>query len=173
MNSALLNFDFKIGFLEHSRITALRMTVLELMVALFSVYFVYAYIQTKYWVANNIIALAFTINSIENWLVGNFRYIALIFGGLICYDVFFVFSSDVMMTVATGLDLPLKLLFPISSGQFAMLGLGDIIIPGLFSSMCLRSDLITAFSLGKEKAIKDGVKNDTGVLAKYIEKEMT
>jgi minor histocompatibility antigen H13 len=54
-----------------------------------------------------------------------------------------------------------------------MLGLGDIIIPGLFSSLCLRCDLITAFVLGKEKAIKDGVKNDTGVLAKYIEKEMT
>ncbi len=76
------------------------MTFLELAVALFSVYLVYTYIQTKYWVANNMIALAFAIYAIENWLVGSFKHVALIFGGLIAYDVYFVFASDVMMTVA-------------------------------------------------------------------------
>jgi len=92
------------------------MTILELGVTLFSAYLVYAYIQTKFWVANNIIAIAFTIHAIENWLVGNFKHIALIFVGLLCYDVYFVFASDVMMTVATGVDLPIKILFPAASG---------------------------------------------------------
>lgn len=33
-----------------------------------------------------------------------------------------------------------------------MIGLGDIIIPGLLCSMCLRSDLINAFNSCKETA---------------------
>jgi minor histocompatibility antigen H13 len=69
-------------------------------------------VMTKFWVANNIIAIAFTIHCIENWLVGNIKYIAFIFAGLICYDVYFVFASDVMMTVARGVELPIKILFP-------------------------------------------------------------
>lgn len=52
-----------------------------------------------------------------------------------------------------------------------MLGLGDIIIPGLLCSMCIRHDLIQAFKLGREKAIKDGVTDDQKV-GEYIEKEM-
>jgi minor histocompatibility antigen H13 len=95
---------------------ALRMTFLELAVALMSVYFVYTYVQTKFWVANNMIAICFTVNCIENWLVGNIKHIALIFGGLIAYDVYFVFASDVMMTVAQKVELPLKLLFPVGNG---------------------------------------------------------
>ena len=41
-----------------------------------------------------------------------------------------------MVTVARSFDAPVKLLFPkdifASEYQFAMLGLGDIVIPGLF-----------------------------------------
>jgi hypothetical protein len=141
-NAALLNWDQPIPFLSNVRFNSLRMTYLEALVLLFSMYFVYTYVQTKYWVANNMISIAFTIYAIENWLVGNFKYIGLIFSGLIAYDTYFVFASEVMMTVAKGVDLPLKLLFPAGSGQFAMLGLGDIIIPGLLCSMCIRYDLI-------------------------------
>lgn len=52
-----------------------------------------------------------------------------------------------------------------------MIGLGDIIIPGLFVSMCIRYDLITAFKIGKEKALKDGIK-DSEKLKAIIDKEM-
>ncbi len=98
------------------------------------------------------IAVAFTIYAIENWLVGSTRDIFVVFAGLIAYDVYFVFASDVMLTVAQGMQLPLKILLPVDQGMknFAMIGLGDIIIPGLFSSMCLRCDLISAFKLGKK-----------------------
>lgn len=41
-----------------------------------------------------------------------------------------------MVTVAKSLDAPIKLLFPIdlttSPPKFSMLGLGDIVIPGIF-----------------------------------------
>lgn len=55
--------------------------------------------------------------------------------------------------------------------SFAMLGSGDIIIPGLFCSMCLRCDLINAFNMGRQKAIEDGIK-DKAKLVPYIDKEM-
>lgn len=48
-----------------------------------------------------------------------------------------------MVTVAKGIDAPIKLLAPKpgSSRDFAMLGLGDIVVPGLVIALCLRFDL--------------------------------
>lgn len=54
----------------------------------------------------------------------------------------------------------------------AMLGLGDIVIPGLLASMCIRSDLVTAFREGKERALKDGVRNDLELVGNYVAKQM-
>jgi len=50
-----------------------------------------------------------------------------------------------MVSVATSLDLPIKLLWPKSMTfsslrGFTMLGLGDIVIPGVFVSLALRYD---------------------------------
>jgi hypothetical protein len=55
------------------------------------------------------------VYAIENWLVGSFRNILLIFAGLMLYDFYFVFHTDVMMTVAESMVLPIKLLFPLST----------------------------------------------------------
>lgn len=65
-----------------------------------SSYIAFIYVKTNFWVANNIFAICFAVYAIETWLVGNFKHIFLIFGGLILYDLIFVFGSDVMMTVA-------------------------------------------------------------------------
>ena len=51
-----------------------------------------------------------------------------------------------MVKVATSLDAPIKILWPKSTSfsttrGFTMLGLGDIVIPGLFISLALRYDL--------------------------------
>lgn len=50
-----------------------------------------------------------------------------------------------MVSVATKADLPIKLLWPkslyvTSSKDFVMLGLGDVVIPGLFIALALRYD---------------------------------
>lgn len=50
-----------------------------------------------------------------------------------------------MVKVATSLDVPIKLLWPKSmtfgtEGGFTMLGLGDVVIPGLFIALALRYD---------------------------------
>ena len=62
--------------------------------------------------------------------------------GLFFYDIFWVFGTDklltgdsVMVTVAKSLDAPIKLLFPKTLAaeklEFSILGLGDIVIPGI------------------------------------------
>lgn len=113
-----------------------------------AVYFTYVYIETNHWIANNVIAVCFAIYSIENWQVGNFKILAIVFISLIMYDTYFVYGSDVMMTVAQGISLPIKILMPSSSNPkaFSMIGIGDIVIPGLMSSMCIRCDLIKTFN---------------------------
>jgi minor histocompatibility antigen H13 len=49
-----------------------------------------------------------------------------------------------MVTVAKNIDAPIKLLAPRSSSpsgiDFAMLGLGDVVVPGLMVALCLRFD---------------------------------
>jgi len=55
-----------------------------------------------------------------------------------------VFGTDVMVTVAKNFDAPIKLLFPkdifAEVFEFSMLGLGDIVIPGVFIALLLRYD---------------------------------
>ncbi|PNX91774.1 signal peptide peptidase-like protein, partial [Trifolium pratense] len=52
--------------------------------------------------------------------------------GLFVYDIFWVFFTPVMVSVAKSFDAPIKLLFPTADLKrpFSMLGLGDIVIPG-------------------------------------------
>jgi minor histocompatibility antigen H13 len=50
-----------------------------------------------------------------------------------------------MVSVATSLDVPIKLMWPksisfASDRGFTMLGLGDIVIPGVFVALALRYD---------------------------------
>jgi minor histocompatibility antigen H13 len=53
-----------------------------------------------------------------------------------------------MVTVAKSFDGPIKLLFPRklptldAKGEFSLLGLGDIVIPGLFVALLLRFDAV-------------------------------
>ncbi len=59
-----------------------------------------------------------------------------------------------MVKVATNLDVPIKLLWPKSllfSGErgFTMLGLGDIVIPGMFVATALRYDYYRASRHGQ------------------------
>ncbi len=53
--------------------------------------------------------------------------------GLFFYDIFWVYGTDVMLTVAKNLNAPIKLLFPIDLAavppKLSLLGLGDIVIP--------------------------------------------
>lgn len=53
-------------------------------------------------------------------------------------DIFWVFGNDVMMTVATKVEAPVKFIYTAPPSDtpkpypFSVLGLGDVVIPGLF-----------------------------------------
>ncbi|KAK3996486.1 signal peptide peptidase-domain-containing protein [Cladorrhinum sp. PSN332] len=64
----------------------------------------------------------------------------LVLWGLFVYDVVMVFYTPYMITVAQKLDAPIKLVFEGPSGS-SMLGLGDIVVPGMLMGIALRFDL--------------------------------
>jgi len=113
---------------------------------------VYFYAISKWWILNNVIGLCFCIQGIAFLSLGNYLNGCVLLGGLFIYDVFWVFGTDVMITVAKGLDAPIKLLFPkdifAEVFEFSMLGLGDIVIPGIFIALLLRYDAFR-FTKGK------------------------
>lgn len=102
------------------------------------------YIGSKHWICSNILGLAFSISGITFLSLGSYKVGAILLCGLFLYDIFWVFGTDVMVTVAKSFDAPIKLLFPrdIFAAEFkhSMLGLGDIVIPGVFVALLLRFD---------------------------------
>ncbi|RDA91210.1 hypothetical protein CP533_3380 [Ophiocordyceps camponoti-saundersi (nom. inval.)] len=69
---------------------------------------------------------------------------SLVLVGLFFYDIVMVFYTPYMLTVATKLDVPIKLTFQ-SAGRRSMLGLGDIVLPGMLMAWALRLDLYMHF----------------------------
>eukprot|EP01053_Blabericola_migrator_P005597 Blabericola_migrator_1__5596@NODE_2849_length_2288_cov_294_107159_g1786_i0_p1_GENE_NODE_2849_length_2288_cov_294_107159_g1786_i0NODE_2849_length_2288_cov_294_107159_g1786_i0_p1_ORF_typecomplete_len424_score86_03Peptidase_A22B/PF04258_13/4_6e03Peptidase_A22B/PF04258_13/4_4e78SPP/PF06550_11/2_1e03SPP/PF06550_11/3e03SPP/PF06550_11/3_9e07PriA_3primeBD/PF17764_1/20PriA_3primeBD/PF17764_1/41_NODE_2849_length_2288_cov_294_107159_g1786_i06651936 len=100
------------------------------------------WLLTKAWALHNLMAIAFCTQAINMISVGTFKIASILLVGLFFYDVFWVFGTEVMVKVATGFDAPVKLLFPISQSpvKYSLLGLGDIVIPGIFIAMTLRFD---------------------------------
>jgi minor histocompatibility antigen H13 len=105
------------------------------------------YILKKHWIANNLLGLAFAVNGVELLHLSNVVTGVILLGGLFFYDIFWVFGTDVMVTVAKSFEAPIKLVFPqdllvngLGATNFAMLGLGDIVIPGIFIALLLRYD---------------------------------
>ncbi|MBN3304055.1 HM13 protein, partial [Amia calva] len=106
------------------------------------------YVLKKHWIANNLFGLAFALNGVELLHLNNVSTGCILLGGLFVYDVFWVFGTNVMVTVAKSFEAPIKLVFPqdllergLGASNFAMLGLGDIVIPGIFIALLLRFDV--------------------------------
>ncbi|SPO25523.1 related to Minor histocompatibility antigen H13 [Ustilago trichophora] len=130
-------------------------------VALFAVsaLLVGVYLVTKNWIISNLLALSLSLNAIALMSLDSFRTGAIMLGGLFVYDIFWVFATPVMVSVARNFDAPIKIVWPknilealwaLQAGdqlpklQFTMLGLGDIVIPGIFVALALRYDQLVA-----------------------------
>jgi minor histocompatibility antigen H13 len=105
------------------------------------------YFMKKHWIANNLFGLAFAINGVELLHLNDVMTGCILLGGLFFYDIFWVFGTNVMVTVAKSFEAPIKLVFPqdllengLDAKNMAMLGLGDIVIPGIFVALLLRYD---------------------------------
>jgi minor histocompatibility antigen H13 len=70
------------------------------------------YYITKYWILNNIFGILFSIVAIRGMNLGSFQVGFILLWCLFFYDIFWVYGTDVMVTVAKNLDIPIKLLFP-------------------------------------------------------------
>eukprot|EP00894_Picocystis_sp_ML_P003872 jgi/Pico_ML_1/54389/g4744.t1 len=117
------------------------------LVGLCSMGFCVWYYMEKHWIANNVLGLAFSIQGIEFLSLGSIQIGCILLVGLFFYDIFWVFCTPVMVSVAKSFEAPIKLLFPrfdeaavALAKPFSMLGLGDIVIPGIFVALILRYD---------------------------------
>ncbi|KAL2830203.1 signal peptide peptidase-domain-containing protein [Aspergillus cavernicola] len=110
---------------------------------------------SKPWWLTNFLGFSFSYGTLQLMSPSTFVTGSLILGSLFFYDIYFVYFTPLMVTVAKELDVPIKLLFPRPPAptdapaptnapdtvSLAMLGLGDIIIPGMMVGLALRFDL--------------------------------
>lgn len=121
--------------------------LISIIISLISSYLFFKYDNN--WLICNLIGINISIWSINQFTFKNLKIGVLIMSVLFFYDIFFVFGTTYMVTVAKNLELPIKIILPINETlvenkkkfEFALLGLGDIILPGAFISMCHKFDI--------------------------------
>jgi len=137
-------WEFNIHFPWDKDPTHLKFYVPDVIAAIIGIIVGVCYLTTKHWIVSNILGLCFSISGITYLSLGSYKVGAILLCGLFVYDIFWVFGTDVMVTVAKSFDAPIKLLFPrdifAAEYKFSMLGLGDIVIPGFFLALLLRFD---------------------------------
>lgn len=130
-----------------------EVTLMELVGGCIGVCMAVCYVYSKNWVVNNVFGLSFCLLGIRMVGLSSVKVGAIMLIGLFFYDVFWVFGSksvfgsNVMVSVATGVEAPIKLMFPRELGgcgtlRHSMLGLGDIAVPGIFMAFLAKWDAV-------------------------------
>lgn len=121
----------------------LPLSALDILALLAAVAVGVVHLLTGSWLCSNLFGIAFSLQGIEMLSLGSYLNGCILLCGLFVYDIFWVFGTEVMVTVAKSFDAPIKLLFPqfLADSQPSMLGLGDIVIPGIFLALLLRFDV--------------------------------
>ena len=118
----------------------------------------------KPWWLTNLIGFAFAYSTLQIMSPTTSWTGTLLLSALFVYDIYFVFYTPLMVTVATQLDIPVKLIFPRpsrpfenpSKRAFSMLGLGDVVLPGMMIGFALRFDLYLFYLRQQaQRTIKD------------------
>lgn len=125
------------------------------------------YVITGHWALNNLLGVCFTIGGIMLLKVSKFSTVLLLLWLLFFYDIFWVFGSDVMVTVAKKFDVPIKLLFPLGDNKFSILGLGDMVIPGILTALALKFDVDVALEKKQGNKLDFRTPTFTAVLVGY------
>lgn len=148
----------------------------------------------KPWFLTNFLGFSFCYGSLQFTTPGTSWTGTLLLTALFFYDIYFVFFTPIMVTVATSLDIPIKLLFPRPDGcvlplgaaegsaameeylqclakkrAMAMLGLGDIVVPGMMLAFALRFDLYLHYQrLAKSSSSQTGNNQGTPAKVPYL-----
>ena len=148
------------------------------------------YFMKKNWILNNILGMAFSVFGIENLTLGEYKVGLILLSLLFFYDIFWVFYTPVMVSVAKKIEGPVKLMFPklkeaieqmrkekgedneyagkpYDPREYNMIGLGDIVIPGIYVALMLRFD-IYLYKKAKKDIAKFGFKNMKYFLVTFI-----
>ncbi|KAL5363271.1 signal peptide peptidase-domain-containing protein [Aspergillus floccosus] len=137
--------------------------LISVLIALPVIYY-FTFILKPWWLTN-FLGFGFCYGTLQILSPSTFVTGSLILSALFFYDIYFVFYTPLMVTVAKNLDVPIKLLFPRPTDpsapedtmSLAMLGLGDIIIPGIMVGLALRFDLFLYYKRkGIQKAQAEG-----------------
>ena len=124
---------------------------LALVIAPFAAIIVFMWLVSKSWVLNNILAICLVVFFLTTIRLSSLMVASALLLLAFVYDIFWVFCSsyffgdNVMVSVATGLDIPIKILVPLflpggGEDEFTLIGLGDIVLPGLLICFALRFD---------------------------------
>lgn len=150
-------YELKLPF--YSRSFDISVSRTEILAGLIALPPTVGYFISKHWLLNNLFGVSFSVCGIESLILPNFQVGFILLWGLFFYDIFWVYGTDVMYTVAKSVDAPIKLIFPVNlfveQPNYSMLGLGDIVIPGVFIALCLKYDVDKAIVNLRKQGIKE------------------
>ena len=103
------------------------------------------YFFTKNWLLNNLFASLFSLHALETTSINSFRTCAILLFSVCILDFICVFLTPILPTLLLNLDIPVKLLVPKTMDmEFAVIGLGDVVLPGLVVALAYRLDYFLA-----------------------------
>lgn len=163
---------------EHSYADVISESVGAVLAVLF---LVYRNNPTFGWVFQDLIAIMLLLTIQRTLRLPNLKVGTLLLVCTFFFDIFWVFLSprifkkSVMIEVATGggtgQSVPMVLKIPALTGkvgQFKILGLGDIAIPGLLISMLLRHDLVKGYGRCRGYFTAGVIGYTVGLLATFV-----
>ena len=129
------------------------MTPYEIMSSIISGILIMFYFITRHWILNDLICFCLAFTSLSFIILKSFMLCFICLFLFFIYDTFWVFysekifSENVMVVAATSIQIPIKIEFPILFSNnpiknCMLLGLGDILLPGIVIKYCRRFDLI-------------------------------
>lgn len=89
-------------------ILSYRFGIFHLVVLALSVATTAHYVISKQWLLSNVYGEAFSTSAVSLLNLDSFKTGMALLSGLFFYDIFWVFFTPVMVTVAKGLDVPIK-----------------------------------------------------------------
>ena len=125
----------------------------EIISVLISCALIAIYFLTRHYILNDIICFCLAFTTLSFIILKSFLLCFVVLFAFFIYDTFWVFYSEkiftenVMVVAATSIQIPIKIEFPIlfSSNPIKncmLLGLGDILLPGMIIKYCRRFDLL-------------------------------
>ena len=111
------------------------------------------YFLTRHWIINDIICFCLAFTTLSFIILKSFMLCFVCLFAFFAYDTFWVFYSEkiftenVMVVAATSIQIPIKIEFPILFSNnpiknCMLLGLGDILLPGMVIKYCRRFDIL-------------------------------